>query len=155
MDLGLVEIIDGICCQKSFVEGPYLGKCLTVWTINRVIDPESCTQLENWVPSTDLPLLAGIDSELFTKDAFLSSLDFICYHDLSSNRVVDHTATIDDTLYQHWRHYHPLSPSDTETVAYDLTSMLFYGVTRPLAELGYNTKGVKRRQVNLALLASK
>lgn len=99
-DLGLVEIIDGICCQKSFVEGPSPGKFLTVWAINRVLDPESCTQLENWVPSTDLPLLAGIDPELFTKDAFLSALDFVCYHDLPSNRVVDHTATIDDTLYQ-------------------------------------------------------
>lgn len=98
-DLGLVEIIDGICCQKSFVEGPSPGKFLTVWAINRVLDPESCTQLENWVPSTDLPLLAGIDPELFTKDAFLSALDFVCYHDLPSNRVVDHTATIDDTLY--------------------------------------------------------
>ncbi|GCC11410.1 hypothetical protein IPdc08_01465 [archaeon] len=59
MDLGLVEIIDGICCQKSFVEGPSPGKFLTVWAINRVINPESRTQLENWVPSTDLPLLAA------------------------------------------------------------------------------------------------
>ncbi len=125
MDLGLVEIIDRICCQKSCVESPSPGKFLTVWAINRVIDPESCTQLERWVPSTDLPLLTGINPELFTKDA-LSSLDFVCYHDLAINRVIDHTPTIDDTLYQRWRYDHPLPPGNTETVAYDLTSVLFY-----------------------------
>jgi len=154
-DLGLIETIDRICCQESHLEGPSPGKFLTVWAINRIVDPESCTQLERWVPSTDLPLLTGISPELFTKDAFLSALDFVCYHDLSSNRVVDNTATIDDTLYQRWRYDHPLPPGDRETVAYDLTSVLFYGVTCPLAELGYNTKGIKRRQVNLALLVSK
>jgi transposase len=30
---------------------------LTIWAINRVIDPESATQLERWVPTTDLPYL--------------------------------------------------------------------------------------------------
>jgi len=91
-DLGLIETIDRICCQESHLGDPSPGKFLTVWAINRVVDPESCTQLESWVPSTDLPLLTGISPELFTKDAFLSALDFVCYHDLSSNRVVDHTA---------------------------------------------------------------
>jgi transposase len=154
-DLGFIETIDGICCQKSRIEGPSPGKFLTVWAINRVIDPESCTQLERWVTTTDLPSITGIDRELFTKDAFLSSLDFVCSHDSSSSSVIDHAASIDDTLYQRWRQHHPLSPGDKETVAYDLTSVLFYGVTCPLAELGYNTRKAKRRQVNLALLVSK
>jgi len=154
-DLGFIETIDGICCQKSYIEGPSPGKFLTVWAINRVIDPESCTQLEKWVSSTDLPILTGIDPKLFTKDAFLSSLDFVCYPDSSSDSIIDHTTGIDDALYKHWRHEHPLPSGDKETLAYDLTSVLFYGVTCPLAELGYNTKGAKRRQVNLALLVSK
>lgn len=154
-DLDFIHIIDRICCQESYIEGASPGKFLTIWAINRALDPESCTQLERWVKTTDLPLLAGIEPELFNKDAFLSSLDFVVRHDRSSNRLVDYTTTIDDSLYQHHRHNHPLPPGEKETVAYDITSVLFFGVTCPLAELGYNSKKVKRQQVNLALLVSR
>jgi hypothetical protein len=63
----------------SHIEGVSPGKLLTVWAINRVSDHESATQLERWVPvpTTDLPYLAGIPAEEFTKDAFLSALDFV------------------------------------------------------------------------------
>lgn len=154
-DLDLVNSIDRICCEKSDISGPSPGKFLTMWAINRVLDPESCTRLERWVPTTDLPLLAGVEPELCTKDAFLSSMDFVCYSDPGSDRKVDHTVTIDELLYHRWRSHHPLPPGDRETVAYDLTSVLFFGVSCPLAELGYNTKGVRRHQVNLALLVSR
>lgn len=154
-DLDLISIIDRICCQEFVIQGPSPGKFLTAWAINRVIDPESCTQLERWVPTTDLPLLIGIDPELFTKDAFLSSLDFICYYDNTNHCIVDYTTTIEDTLYQYRRHKHPLPPGDKENVAYDLTSVLFFGVNCPIAELGQNSKKVKRHQVNLALLVSR
>jgi transposase len=154
-DLDFIGIIDRICCQEFNIQGSSPGKFLTVWAINRVIDPESCTQLERWVPTTDLPILTGIDPEFFTKDAFLSSLDFVCYHDSATHRLIDHTTAIEDILYQRWRSKHPLPPGDKESVAYDLTSVLFFGVNCPIAELGHNTKNVKRRQVNLALLVSK
>lgn len=154
-DLDFVGITDRICCQESYIPGASPGKFLTVWAINRALDPESCTQLERWAPTTDIPMLTGISPESFTKDAFLSSLDFVCYYDRSSHTLVDHTAAIEDTLYQSWRHEHLLPPGDKETVAYDLTSVLFFGVTCPMSELGYNTRGVKRLQVNLALLVSK
>lgn len=110
-DIALTETIDGICCQKSCIKGPSPGKFLTVWAINRVLDPESCTQLEKWVPTTDLPHLTGISQELFTKDAFLSSLDFICYPNPPTNSVIDHTTGIEDVLYQHWRNKHPSHPA--------------------------------------------
>ncbi|EQD43813.1 transposase, partial [mine drainage metagenome] len=43
-----------------------------------------------------------------------------------------------------------------ETLAYDLTSVLFFGVTCPLAELGYNAKDVEDQvQVNLGLLVNR
>jgi transposase len=154
-DLDLIGIIDRICCQEFVIQGPSPGKFLTAWAINRVIDPESCTQLERWVTTTDLPLLTEIDPEIFTKDAFLSSLDFICYYDNTNHRIVDYTTTIEDTLYQSWRSEHQLPPGDKENVAYDLTSVLFFGVNCPIAELGQNSKKVKRHQVNLALLVSK
>jgi len=153
-ELGFVEIIDKICCGDSHIEGPSPGKLLTIWAINRVLDPESCTALSDWVVYTELPKLAGVAPESLTKDAFLTALDFVCYRDPTSGHEVDHTAMIDDMLYQKWRKKNPLPPGN-ETVAYDLTSILFFGVTCPLAELGYNPGHVKRRQVNLALLVSK
>lgn len=154
-NLDFISIIDRICCGKSQIEGASPGKLLTVWAINRVIDPESATQLERWVPTTDLPYLAGIPAETFTKDAFLSALDFVCMDDRASGRVVDLSGELDDALYQKWRHDHPLPFGDEETLAYDLTTVLFFGVTCPLAELGYNPEKIRRRQVNLAALVSK
>lgn len=154
-DLDIIGIIDRICCEEFYIKGPSPGKFLTVWAINRVLDPESCTQLERWTKTTDLPHLSGIEPELFTKDAFLSSLDFVCRHERSSDRMVDHISTIEDTLYQRHRSNQPLPRGKKETVAYDLTSILFFGVTCPLAQLGRNPKKVKRQQVNLALLVSK
>lgn len=154
-DLDLQGIIDRICCQVHPIPGPSPGKFLTAWAINRIVDPESCTQLERWVPTTALPALMGMEPGSFTKDAFLTSLDFVCYHDDPTHRIVDHTATIDDTFYQRWRRDHPLSPGDSETVAYDLTSVLYFGATCPLAGLGQRARETGRRQVNLALLVSR
>lgn len=154
-DLDFVGIIDRICCQEFYIYGPSPGKFLTVWAINRALDPESCTQLERWVTTTDLPLLTGIDSELFIKDAFLSSLDFVCRQDITSDEMIDYTQTIDDALYQKCRYKQPLPPGKKEIVAYDLTTILFFGVSCPLAQLGRNPNHIKRQQVNLALLVSK
>jgi transposase len=154
-DLDFIPIIDRICCGNSHIEGVSPGKLLTIWAINRAIDPESATQLERWVPTTDLPYLAGIPANECTKAAFLSVLDFICLDDRASGRVADLSAELDDALYQKWRQDHPLPPGDKETLAYDLTTVLFFGVSCPLAELGYNPDRIRRRQVNLAVLVSK
>ena len=154
-DLDFISIIDRICCGNSYIEGVSPGKLLTIWAINRVIDPESATQLERWVPTTDLPYLADIPAKECTKAAFLSALDFVCMDDRASGRVADLSAELDDALYQKWRHDHPLPPGDKETLAYDLTTVLFFGVSCPLAELGCNPERIRRRQVNLAVLVSK
>ena len=153
-DLDYINIIDRFCCGESDIPGPSPGKVLTIWAINRVLDPESCTQLERWVKTTDLPRLSGIDQGGFKKDVFLSSLDFVCSNDPGSKRVVDYTSVIDDALYQRWRKISPLAGGSHETVAYDITSVLFFGVTCPLSEKGFNSDGLKRHQVNLALLVS-
>ena len=137
-DLDFVNIIDGICCQRSHIDGPSPVKFLTAWAINRAVDPESCTQLERWSPTTDLPLLTGIEARLFTKDALLSSLDFVCRYDYQADRIVDHTEAINNLLYDHRRFKHPLPAAAKETVAYDITSILFFGTTCPLAEFVRN-----------------
>ena len=153
--LDFINIIDGICCGETDVEGPSPGKLLTVWAINRALDPASATRLERWVPSTDLPRLMGLSPADFTKDAFLSALDFVCYEDKDGGQIQDFTPRIDDAIYREWRGKHPLQSGANETLAYDLTSVLFYGVSCPLAELGYNRNRIRRRQVNLALVVSR
>jgi hypothetical protein len=118
-DIDFFPVIDRICSGKSQIEGLSHGKLLTLWAINRVIDPESATQLERWVPTTDLPYLADIPAKEFTKAAFFSALDFVCMDDRASGRVADLSAELDDVLYQKWRSDHPLPPGEKETLAYD------------------------------------
>ncbi len=153
--LGFVNIIDEICCGESNIEGPTPGKLLTAWAINRVLDPMSNTMLENWIPTTDLPRLMGLEIADLTRNSFLTAMDFVCYDDNTVGQIHDFTQQIDDALYRQWRKMHPLKPGETETVAYDLTSVLFFGISCSLAELGYNAKHVRRLQINLALLVSK
>jgi transposase len=115
----------------------------------------SNTMLENWIPTTDLPRIMDISPADLTRNSFLTAMDFVCYEDKTIGQIHDYTQPIDDALYQQWRKTHPLKPGETETVAYDLTSVLFFGVTCSLAELGYNAKHITRLQVNLAILVSK
>lgn len=154
-ELDMVDIIDGICCEATGLEGPTPGKLLTAWAINRALDPVSNTRLESWIPTTDLPRLMGLSPADFTRESLLTALDFVCYEDPASGHFRNLTRDIDDALYRRWRSLHPFPPGEKETLAYDLTSVLFFGVSCPMAELGYNPKRIKRRQVNLALVVSR
>lgn len=154
-DLDMANIIDGICCQEKNIEGPSPGKMLTAWAITRVLDPTSATRLEKWIPKTDIPRLMNVPPADFTKDTFLSSLDFVCYRDKWIDGFQDHTSQIDDALYRRWRELYPLKTGEKETLAYDLTSVLFFGTTCPLTELGYNPNKIKRVQVNMAMVISR
>jgi transposase len=154
-DLDFIPIIDRICCGESDIEGPSPGKYLTAWAINRCIMPESATQLENWIPSTVIPQLSDINPADFTKDTFLEALDFVCVDNTPSGELVDYTSEIDEALFDVWRKKYPLKLDEKEMLAYDLTTVLFFGVSCPITELGYNPDKIKRQQVNLALLVSK
>jgi transposase len=154
-ELGYINIIDEICCENPNTEGPSPGKLLTAWAINRVIDPMSNTILENWILTTDLPKLMKVNPSDLTRTSFLKAMDFVCYEDKTANIIRDFTHQIDDALYKRKRKMHPLKPGETEIVAYDLTTVLFFGITCPLAELGYNPEHIQQLQVNLALLVSK
>ena len=155
-DLRIPQTIDRMCPHRSGPGEASPGMLLTVWAINRVVYPESATQLERWTPTTDLPRLTGVPPGAFTKDAFLYALDKVCGEDPASGTLVDRIEALEDELYHVWRTAHPLPGATKETLAYDLTSVLFFGVTCPLAELGYNAKDVEDQlQVNLGLLVSR
>jgi transposase len=153
-DLGFCQLIDTICCSKSSFEGPSPGKLLTAWAINRALDPESATRLERWIPTTELPTLLDLPEDVFTKDAFLNALDFVCAKAEDIDSIPDLASELDRALYERWRKANPLPDGEKETLAYDMTTLLFFGVSCPLAELGYNPDRIRRLQVNLALLVS-
>jgi len=44
---------------------------------------------------------------------------------------------------------------EKETVAYDMTSVLFFGVKCPLSEYGHNSEEIQRLQVNMAMAVSR
>jgi hypothetical protein len=141
-ELGYINIMNEICCENPNTEGPSPGKLLTAWAISRVIDPMSNTILENWILTTDLPKLMKLTPSELTRESFLSSMDFVCYEDKTANIIHDFTHQIDDALYKKKRKMYPLKSGETETVAYDLTTVLFFGITCPLAELGYNPEHI-------------
>jgi transposase len=115
----------------------------------------SNTMLKNWIATTDLPRLMGVNIAELNRLSFLSAMDFVCREDKTSRQIHDYMHRIDDAIYQRTRRMNPLKPSESETVAYDLKSVLFFGISCPLAELRYNTKHIQQLQVNLALLVSK
>ena len=154
-DLQFRETIERIGGRRSSPAFPSLGTYLTAWAINRVLDPESATQLGPWVATTDLPILAGFPNEAFTKDDFLTALDTVCRDEPAIAQVIDHTREMDAALSARWRELHPLPPGETEVLAYDLTDVLFFGVTCPLAEVGRNPDHQSRPQVNVGVAVSR
>ena len=154
-DLGFPAIIDRICGQDFDPSWPSPGRILTPWAINRVLDPQSATRLELWVPTTDLPILSGLSPDMFSKDTFLRALDRVCYDDPARAEVVDHTAELEEALSQRWRDHHPLPRGESEVLAYDLTSVLFFGVTCPIATPGRNPDHQNRLQVNVGAVVSR
>ncbi len=149
------KTIDRICGENVPPGHPSTGTYLTVWAINRVLDPESCTQLGPWVATTDLPALAGYPDGVFTKDDFLFALDPVCHDEPAIAQVVDRTRELDRALSSQWREEHPLPEGEKEVLAYDLSDVLFFGVTCPMAEVGRNPDHQARPQVNLAVVVSR
>ncbi len=153
--LKIREVIDRMNFGSEQLPDVTPGKIISIFAINRVIDPESATQISEWVRFTDLPLLSGIAPESFSKDIFLESLDFICYKDPKTDKLIDKSPAIEDEIYQHWRHSHPLPSGESEVLAYDMTAVLFHGDSCPISDMGYNSEHIRRKQVNLAILVSK
>jgi len=132
--LNIVNTIDRYVMGLEDIEGPSPGKYLLSWAINRILDPESATQLDAWVRSTVLPDILGMEPTDFTKDAYLRSLDAICSQSRKTGRIQSHIPTIEVELYQRWRQLHPLPVQNPETIAFDLTPIPTYGTECPLIE---------------------
>ena len=151
----MVETIDRICGLKGRRKANSPGKLLTLWAINRALDPESATQLEDWIEGTSLPELSKLSLKGADRDAFFAALDCICFEDPESGRIVNKTNAIDEALYAIWRDQNPLPKNECEFLAYDVTSMITYGGTCPLAEKGHNAENWRHHQFNISMLVSK
>ena len=152
--LVIVNTIDFYTLNERNLEGPTPGKYFVTWAINRLIDPESATQLDSWVQSTVLPELAGMQFKDFTKDAYLRSLDKICSQSLKSGKIKSQIPTIEAELYQKWRMLHPIPENNSETIAYDLSVIPTYGRECPLIEPGCKTHETHLNQLNLSVITS-
>jgi len=146
VDLGIPDILDRCCSSNSSKDGPTSGKLLTVLAINRMLHPESTSMLPSWIEGTNLPRISGIESSIFTKDAFLNSLDTVGGED-DHGRIVDRTELLDRELFNRFREKYPLN-GEGKTLACSMTTVLFFGVTCPLTELGYSSDGLNMMQVN-------
>jgi transposase len=154
-DLKIAQTINRICGYNKRNSAKSPGTLLTIWAINRVLDPESATQLPAWLEGTDLPRLAGFGQNIPGKDAFYEALDCVCSYDETSDRILDNTKAMDEMLYSVWRNQHPLSKDASEVLAYDLTSVIVYGNSCPLIKKGHNAEECKHQQINLSVIVSK
>ena len=93
-DMQMVETIDRVCGLKGRRKANSPGKLLTLWAINRALDPESTTNLEEWIESTALPELSGLSSKGADRDAFFTALDCICHEESATGRIIDNTKAI-------------------------------------------------------------
>ncbi len=154
-ELKMVQTIDRVCTGKSEIEGISPGKLLTIWAINRVIDPESATQLDRWLQTTALPDIVGILGYNIRKDDMYASLDAVCQYKKEIGKISENISRIDEMLYNQWRNLHPLPLGEKEVIAYDLTAVKVFGDSCPLAERGYNAANSTEKQIKLAILISK
>jgi len=154
-NLRFQDTITRICSKDSMNPDPLPGILLTVWAINRVLDPKSATKLQRWVNITDLPAVTGVPIDAFNKDAFLNSLDAVCDDDDDAGELIDRSGELNKALSEHWRNEHPLPPDVKNILAYDLTNVLFFGVTCPLAKKSWNEQHENRPQVNVAVVVHK
>jgi len=154
-NLGFQETIERICNGNSHRSDAFSGSLLTVWAINRVLGSRSASQLQRWIATTDLPEITGLPLDAFTKDAFLCALDAVCGGESSTGEPFDRSAELNRALSDVWRKEHPLPPKMRDILAYDLTNILFFGVTCPIAKRGRNEKHEHRPQVNVAVVVHK
>ena len=153
--LKIEQTIDRICLGKSGLEGITPGKLLTIWAINRVIDPQSATQLDQWIQTTSLPSIAGFSSKNLRKDDFYAALDAVAYFNKNLGKICENISRIEEMLYSHWRESHPLPLGEEEVIAYDLTAVPIFGDTCPLAANGYNASHSQDKQIKMGVLISK
>ena len=154
--IGIPQTIDQVCIGVGDdISGPTPGKLLTVWAINHILDPVSASKVARWAEPTILPDLLSIAPIDLKRENLYGALDAICSKDIYSGINTDLIAHIEEVMYQKWRQENPSKNGEKETVAYDMTTVMTYSETCPLAERGYNAKKTNDKQYNLGMLVSK
>ena len=154
-ELNMPSIIDRVCCGDGDIEGKSPGKILTSWAINKALNPDSATNVGEWIQTTILPSLIGLPEDYFTNGAFYTSLDRVCFKDNSADGFTDFSQLICEEIFSLWRKNHPLPENIEEVLAYDLTPILIFGDGDDLGEKGYNSKKENQKQINLCILVTK
>ena len=119
--LGLDEILRGVGLSERAIQ----LSCLM--TLNRLVHPASEHAMPDWIRSTALEDLLGVDFEALGDDPLYRNLD----------RLYPNRATIESALVQRERSLFDLQPT---VFFYDLTSTYFEGqaLANPMAKRGYS-----------------
>ena len=153
--IGIPQTIDQVCVGFENASGPTPGKLLTAWAINHVLDPASASKVAQWAEPTILPDLLDITPSDLKRENLYAALDAVCSKDICTGMNIDLIAHIEDVLFQKWQQENPPKSGEKETVAYDVTTVMTYSETCPLAGRGYNAKKSNVNQYNLGMLVSK
>ncbi len=143
--LGLIDLINEIAPKRK--QGPSVGHYIVLAALNRVLDPQSKSQIGDWYHSTVLQRLWNFSSETFT-----------------SQRFWDHMGMISEDAIDKIQNFVALRVKkefkiDMQSLLYDSTNFFTYIDTHndrnTIAQRGKNKqKRSDLRQVNLALITT-
>jgi transposase len=144
--LGLIDLINEIVPKRE--QGPSVGHYIVLAALNRVLDPESKSQIGDWYHNTSLQRLWGFSSDLFSSQSYWNHMDTI------SDDAIE---KIQNFLAKRVREDFTI---DTQPLLYDTTNFFTYidshNERNTIAKRGKNKqKRSNLRQVSLALLTTR
>lgn len=146
-ELNLENLING---NIHRTEGFSVGKLLIAIAINKVINPLRFRKIQTWIKRTNLAELMNYEDSVFAKHNLLRALDAIC--DVKDDAEYDYSLKIEKAIFEN----QTIVPSTVfSSVLYDTTPNFYYGETCSLAELGFNSKQIKQKQIKVALCVTK
>lgn len=144
--LGLIGLINEIAPKRD--QGPSIGHYIVLAALNRVLDPESKSQIGDWYHGTSLQRLWGFSPDVFSSQSYWNHMDTI------SDDAIE---KIQNFLAKRVRENFTI---DAQSLLYDTTNFFTYinshNERNSIAQRGKNKqKRSNLRQVSLALLTTR
>jgi transposase len=142
--LNLIDIIESFVPKRH--QGASVGMYILIEAINRVVDPSSTSELEEWYENTYLPRITNIKSKAFSAQNFWNNVNKISEKALEGieNEIISKMLSAYNI--------------DVSNIIYDATNFFTYIDTKKdseLAKLGHcKSKRNDLRIVGLALMIS-
>ncbi len=144
--INMVEVINHYVPKR---QGLSLGLQIFLMVCHRLLDDKpSSANLERWVKTTHLPLVAQFDPARLNINTQVYTMDKI--YDEEHN--IDHMLRIAHDLYLNAQ---KLLGKEENTYFYDITSTYFEGKCCPIARLGYSRDNASDKlQINIGMVVN-